>query len=199
MKTLLKLLFLAFAILIGINTSAQSATSTMYSYNGIERGLRFGIKAGVNISGFTGDDAELLRASNDQVGFNVGIFMEYTSSSKLYFLTGLDFTTKGDDEYSSTYLQLPIHIGYKIGLTDNLNLGYHLGPYLAYGIGGELPNNDENFDFGLGLGMDLDISKFRIGLGYDWGLKTAQYSNYNGLTELEYKNRNFSINIGYTF
>ncbi|MFV0328722.1 MAG: outer membrane beta-barrel protein [Dysgonomonas sp.] len=188
MKTLLKLSFLAFAILIGINAGAQSATSTMYSYNGIERGLRFGIKAGVNISGFTGDNTESLRVSSDQTGFNVGIFMEYTSSSNLYFLTGLDYTTKTEE----VYLQLPIHIGYKIGLTDNINLGYHLGPYLAQSLtGGDL-------DLGLGLGMDLYISKFRIGMGYDWGL-TDTYYTYNNGEESGFKNRNFSINIGYTF
>lgn len=195
MKTLLKLSFLAFAILIGINASAQSATSTMYSYNGRESGLSFGIKAGVNISGFTGDDAELLRVRRDRTGFNVGIFMEYTSSSNLYSLTGLELTTKGEDNYTITYLQLPIHIGYKIGFTDNIYLGSHLGPYLAYGFGGDI--NEDNLDIGLGFGMDLNISKFRIGLGYDLGLTDVQY--YNETKELELKNHNFSINIGYVF
>lgn len=225
MKNLLKLSFLALILAIGLNANAQGASSNLYSSNG-EEGLSFGIKAGVNFAGFSGKGAKDL---NGKIGYNVGVFAEYTLPASIYVLTGLDFTAKGakieekDDgdmykvTYSPLYLQLPIHIGYKVVLAENINLGIHAGPYLAYGIGGKVKmkytsserdteKEDENFfgsekdggfkslDLGLGFGADLEFGKYRIGLGYDLGL-----SNIGRDKDYPIKNKNLSINIGYKF
>lgn len=228
MKTLFKLFLLTFAVLIGLNMNAQSATSSSFGSNDGEGGLTFGVKAGVNFAGTSGKGAE---DYDGKTGFNAGVFMEYTLPMNVYFMTGLDFSMKGakfeetdgtekyKETYSPMYLQLPIHAGYRVAITDGINVGVHFGPYLAYGIGGkskyeytdsDYPEDNEkeeedffgsedkggfkSFDFGLGFGADVDIDKFRVGLGYDFGL-----TNIGRNKDFPVKNRNFFINVGYKF
>ncbi|MFV0467432.1 MAG: porin family protein [Dysgonomonas sp.] len=222
MKPIFKFPFLALAIVLGTNANAQTTTSG----NG-EGVLNYGVKVGVNFAGFNGKGAKDL---DGKVGFNAGVFAEYTLPTNLYFLTGLEISAKGakaeieedggkyKETYSPTYLQLPIHAGYKLGLSDNITLGLHAGPYLAYGIGGkskeeytsdgDTEKNEtdffgskekggaKSFDFGVGLGANVDINQFRIGLGYDMGLSNIDRSEES---EAHLKNRNFFINVGYKF
>lgn len=222
MKAFFKLSLLAVVIVAGINANAQSS-----GISNEESLLSFGVKAGVNFAGFNGKGAKEL---DGKIGFNAGVFAEYTLPTNLYFLTGLDVSFKGakfeikeegdkyKETYSPIYLQLPIHAGYKLGISDNLTLGVHAGPYLAYGIGGkykaeetingETEKDDadffgseekggaKSFDFGLGLGVDADVKQFRIGLGYDLGLSNFD-RNEDGDAHL--KNRNVFVNVGYRF
>lgn len=220
MKTFFKLSLLALSVIVGANANAQTTSTT-------EQGvLSYGVKAGINFAGFNGKGADGL---DGKVGFNVGVFAEYTLPTNLYFLTGLDISQKGakvemeeDGEsskntYSPVYLQLPIHAGYKFSLSDNITLGLHAGPYLAYGIGGKVKEEytfdgetekeemdffgskekggAKSFDFGIGLGANVDVNQFQVGMGYDLGL--TNIDRYEADAHL--KNHNFFINIGYKF
>lgn len=219
MKTIFKLSLVALAVVLGTSVNAQTTSS-----NG-QGVLQYGVKAGVNLAGFNGKGAKEL---DGKIGFNAGVFAEYTLPTNLYFLTGLEISAKGakreekdggykyKETYSPIYLQLPIHAGYKLGLSDGIILGLHAGPYLAYGIGGKAKfeesmsgetEKDEidffgskekglakSFDFGVGLGANVEANQFQIGLGYDLGL-----SNISNEDDADLKNRNFYINIGYKF
>ena len=169
--------------------------------------VSFGIKGGVNLSNFGGDALELKDGSlkyddkNALVGFQAGITIDYQLASSLYLLTGLEFTTKGAKYESSLagistelkqtpmYLQIPVHIGFKLGITDATKLVFHAGPYAAYGIGGKTKvtgdlagwtgetetdffgdDTFKKFDWGLGLGVGLELGKLTFNVGYDLGL-----------------------------
>ncbi len=214
MKTILKTSLIAIALLLGISANAQ------------EKPLTFGVKAGMNLSNFSGDGD-----SDSKIGFNAGVTVDYALSSDLYLLSGLELTTKGAKaEYSESesgvsvkykatatpmYLQLPVHLGYKLTVTEGTKIVFHAGPYIAYGIGGKTKTKasanalsidinhedkedffgDEGakrFDFGVGLGAGVEFGKIGVGLGYDFGL-TKLYDEGNN------KNMNAYLTVGYKF
>lgn len=184
--------------------------------NNKEAAFSAGIKGGMNLSTLGGKGVDGL---DPKIGFNVGIFMEYTLPSDVYFLSGFEFTMKGakykEGRYKETanpiYLQLPIHIGYKTMHANNISLGIHAGPYFAYGIGGKIKAENgsqkeeidffggegegaKSFDFGLGTGIDLDINRFRIGIGYDFGL-----NNIGRNSDSSVRNQNVYVQVGCKF
>lgn len=223
MKTTFKTCLVAIALLIGINTYAQ------------DKPITFGVKAGVNLSNFGGDGADGMDA---KIGFNVGLTVDYALTQDLYLLTGLEFTMKGgkdegsismvDPTYGSIsftgkendnpmYLQIPIHLGYKLAVTDGTKIVFRAGPYVAYGIGGKtklegkfikdgttIDLDDDydffgkdmakRFDFGLGLGVGAEFGKIGATLGYDFGLVNIAPSDLAKI-----KNMNAYLTLGYKF
>ncbi len=194
MKTTFKTCLVAIALLIGVNTYAQ------------DKPVTFGVKGGLNLSNISGDVSE----SKAKIGFNVGITLDYGFTPDVYLLTGLELTTKGfkeDGDASSNlmYLQLPVHVGYKLSVAENTKIVFHAGPYVAYGIGGKTAAGDikvdsfgedrfNAFDFGLGLGVGAEFGKIGVGLGYDFGL-----TNIIDLGGANVKNMNAYLTIGYKF
>ncbi|WP_163271065.1 outer membrane beta-barrel protein [Dysgonomonas sp. 511] len=103
--------------------------------------LTFGAKGGFNASMMIGDT----KGSKIQPGFHLGMTVDYEFSKNLYLMSGLELTTKGGTEKNSSgvrltawplYIQMPIHIGTKFEINDNIKLAVHAGPYVAYGISG---------------------------------------------------------------
>lgn len=80
--------------------------------------LNLGIKGGVNMSNFYGDE---LTDKNMKIGFHVGLAADYDFAPSMAIQTGLFFTTKGakysgslgtvsgDITVNPMYLQLPVH------------------------------------------------------------------------------------------
>ena len=169
----------------------------------------------MNLSTITGDATDDVKA---KIGFNVGVTLDYTLTSDLYLLTGLELSTKGckedvglskDATSNLMYLQLPIHLGYKLAVTDATKIVFHAGPYVAYGIGGKTKisesgvevsvnsfgsNRVKRFDFGVGLGVGAEFGKIGVGLGYDFGLV-----NIVDVDNVSNKNANAYLTVGYKF
>ena len=218
MKTIIRTVLVAVALLIGVSASAQ------------DKPITFGVKAGMNLSNFSGSGVS---DSDAKIGFNVGVTMDYAFSQELYLMTALEFTMKGGKSEGSIsyggvsfegketsnpmYLQIPVHIGYKFAIAENTNLVLHAGPYVAYGIAGKYklegkasvgdasgeikPETDffgddmfNRFDFGLGLGVGVEFGQFNIGLGYDLGVV-----NISGVSEAKVRNMNAYLTVGYKF
>ncbi|MDR2954036.1 MAG: PorT family protein [Prevotella sp.] len=159
------------------------ATANSYAQN---RLVSFGLKGGVNLSNLGGD----VENTKVKVGYNVGALVQAQLTLDVYLLSGVELTTKGakdkilDNSVEAIYLQLPIHVGYRMALSDVTAVTFHAGPYMAYGIGGKTSGIDgeENkidtfsdtmykpFDFGLGLGVGVEFFHFGIEAGYDLGL-----------------------------
>jgi hypothetical protein len=197
MKTTFKTCLVAIALLIGINTYAQ------------DKPITFGVKAGVNLSNLSGD----VENNKAKIGFNAGVTLDYGFTSDVYLLTGLELTTKGykvkEGDYKLTanmmYLQLPVHVGYKLTVAEGTKVVFHAGPYVAYGIGGKISDNEDDkwdsfgdesakkFDFGLGIGAGLEFGKIGVGLGWDLGLANINRG------EGKIKNQNAYLSVGYKF
>lgn len=199
-----KNVFLLFSIffLILPKTNAQNKTST------------FGVRGGINVSNIGGD----INNTEAKLGFNIGATLDYGLTSDIYLLTGLDLTSKGfkikDDNSKSKanliYIQLPVHVGYKLTVSNDTEITFHMGPYMAYGIGGKYKKDLEGlktegstfdvfrfnrFDFGFGIGVQADFKNVGVGLGYDWGL--SNISKIKG--EGKIRNKNIYITLGYKF
>lgn len=192
MKTTFKTCLVAIALLIGINTYAQ------------DKPITFGVKAGLNLSNVSGKNEH----GDAKIGFNAGVTLDYGFTPDVYLLTGLQLTTKGfkmkvlSEKLTSNlmYLQLPVHVGYKLTVAEATKIVFHAGPYAAYGIGGKTGGEKsfrdgayKKFDFGLGLGVGAEFGKIGVDLGWDLGL--ANINRGEGKT----KNQNAYLSVGYKF
>lgn len=195
--------------------------------------LTFGVKAGANLSNFSGDGAD---GADAKFGYNFGVTVDYAINYNWYLTSGLEFTNKGAksdyllidlDElavekigkikYTANYLQLPIHVGYKLDIAEGTKINFHAGPYFAYGIAGKSKVSDitsaiyddldrkvdtfsddalKRFDFGLGLGAGVEFGQINVGLGFDFGLL-----NISQLGDSDYpiRNQNAYLTVGYKF
>jgi len=180
------------------------------------QGLRWGAKAGLNVSTVTDvNDGEY------KAGFNVGVIGQYMFSGNEGFglEAGLQYSMLGykvksgealgikydGKTFHASYIQLPIQALYKFGVGQNLYLYPSLGVYLGYGIGGtnfletvEAGSKTkyfdvcEEFDFGLKVGLNLQFESILIGVGYDYGLTKV-------VKDTDAKNSNISVSVGYLF
>ena len=183
--------------------------------------VSYSIKGGLNMSNFYADD---LDDKDMKVGFHVGIGADLEFAPNIALQTGLFYSTKGaeylskadgdpiDVNVSANYLQLPIHIAYKIDVTPGTKVVLHAGPYIAYGIGGKakagtlemdtfkddamlnLFNGLKPFDAGLGLGVGAEFGPILVDIGWDMGL-----TNLARASNVDVKNQNAYISLGYKF
>ena len=192
------------------------------------------VKGGLNMSNYYGSN---LSDKNIKPGYHVGIGLDLEFLADVSFQTGMYFTSKGaeyttnipvigDVEYNVTanYIQLPIHMAYKIDIKPGTKLFIHAGPYFAYGIGGtrsietEFTDNPDNilgqqeintfdkkfgykpFDIGVGLGIGAEFGVMVIDLGWDMGLKNiARNIESMPVYKPNKKNQSAYLSIGYKF
>jgi hypothetical protein len=155
--------------------------------------FRYGVTGGMNISSTTSEYADA------KIGFQLGLRGEYGFGENLYLGAALMYDHKGwkvDGEAGNAgYINLPIHVGYKLNFTDNF-LGFaEVGPYFAYGITGNMMDIDgiNKFDVGIGARIGVEFSKFQVHIGYDYGL--------TDLADVEdaAKNTNIMVGVSYFF
>lgn len=204
MKQISKFSLITLMLLSAFNINAQD-----------EQPLQLGIRGGINISNFGGDDIKY----NDNtkfddktalVGYMAGITLDYQLASAIYLQTGLDFTTKGAKfesgsnvlsgslKYTPMYIQLPVHIAFKLPLTESLKIVLGGGGFAAYGVGGKvkstlssgdsnlnLPESDffgdntfKKFDYGIGINAGVELGKLTVGVGYDLGLANIAQNEF---------------------
>lgn len=194
MKKLLKILLTAFVLLI--------ATTSIKAQ---ELPVSIGIKGGVNFSNISTDGFK------SKTGFNAGITVDLNLPSGVALMSGLEINTKGakieDTDFSrdAIYLQLPIHVGYRVSL-PGIRFHFNFGPYFAQGIGGKTKGLDgvkydtfgdnglKKFDWGLGLGVGTTfLGRIQVRIGYDHGLANI------GRNDVKVRNRNAYASVGFLF
>ncbi|NDV79775.1 porin family protein [Dysgonomonas sp. 511] len=197
------------------------------SVNAQTKPITFGVKVGMNLSDLKGDDTDGFR---DRFAGIAGITVDFAITNNLYLMTGLEYAEKGakitfeeevgDDIYgkvesrvSPSYLQLPVHIGLKLGIGDNGNTKFvlHGGGYAAYGVRGRVTNSwigedgwvteksdlftdngFKRFDCGVGVGGGFEFNHFVVDGGFNYGLLDVSKSegkvrNINGYVTLGFK------------
>lgn len=186
-----------------------------------QNNLKWGLMAGMNVSKYT------FTGFDNRVGFHAGVKAElglsqgasgaYMDFAGLLSLKGakIDGGSIASITFNPVYLEIPVHIGYKYAVNDDLSLFGSAGPYIGIGLFGkakikgdivESIGSDDSmsenifgedglnrFDFGLGLKAGLEFShKYQVSLSYDFGLVDVQ-------DEIGLKNRNLMISFGYMF
>lgn len=187
--------------------------------------LRYGFVAGAIFNKPTGD----VDPDGIKTGLLLGIKGELAIpaiSNGIYLDFGMQLSAKGykntygilnqSDVMSSTtninYLIIPVHLGYKVKCSESVSLFANTGPYAGVGLWGKkkfFKNNkkydssnkvfSENefnrFDYGWGVNIGMEYAKhFQLTLGGDWGLKNISKAN-----NWKYRNRNFTVSLGYLF
>lgn len=132
---------------------AQAQQKTFHSNK-----TSFGFRAGVNFQNINGKDEEGDKLKNDILtGFNFGFNAEIPVAPDFYFQPGVLFTTKGakneeiilgqpvSSRIKISYVEIPLNFLYKPLLgTGHLLLG--VGPYVAFGVGGNIRYEGSGFD-----------------------------------------------------
>ena len=180
-----------------------------------EEGVTLQLNAGMSISNITNFKVDGDDLGGAKVGATIGAKLEYMLPNAMgtYVNAGIDWTMKGcsksDTESFGTngklntkstatlhYLQIPIHVGYRYNLMENLGVYAEFGPYFAMGINahhgysidvdGNWKNEIEDmFSYNMFSEQKGDLEYapyFQIwdfGLGYRIG---AEYDNHYSLS-----------------
>ena len=167
---------------------------------------------GMNISNFRQPNSLVDALTDPKAGFNLGIRGEYMLPScyGVFVNLGVNYTMKGakmdvaaslPDDYSCTvkfrpcYIEIPLHVGYRFNVLDNLGVFADFGPYFAIGVNGKEKTEfegdaveDYSKKFFRNSKMILgEIQRYDFGLGFRVG---AEYANHHSL--------NFSFDWGLT-
>ena len=167
---------------------------------------------GMNISNFRQPNSLVDGLTDPKAGFNLGVRGEYMLPScyGVFVNLGVNYTMKGakmdvaaslPDDYSCTvkfrpcYIEIPLHVGYRFNVLDNLGLFADFGPYFAIGVNGKEKTEfegdaveDYSKKFFRNSKMILgEIQRYDFGLGFRVG---AEYANHHSL--------NFSFDWGLT-
>lgn len=220
MKIIYKLSIVALVSLMGLGASAQELPVRF----GVEAGLNLS-----NSSWDAGSlDKKARVGFQVGVTADYAITDEWYLQSGLSFTTkgakvegesniGGDVITRGKLTVNQMYLQLPVYAAYKIEVMPGTRIVFNAGPYVAYGVGGKtklsgsipIINGGANieddintfggegilnrFDFGLGAGVGVEFGHIVANIRYELGLVNIGQDN------LDYKNRNAALTVGYKF
>ncbi len=151
-------------------------------------GMKFGVKAGVNLTNFTGD------ADGDgATGFYVGALVDLPVGDNFHVQPELLYSMEGADEASISYLRLPIMAKYYI--MEGLSL--QAGPEVAFKIAADdgIDELTKSIDFGIGAGAGYELANgLMFDLRYNLGL-----SNISEVDGVDIKNTGLMIGLGYRF
>lgn len=178
--------------------------------------VSWNVKGGMNVSNWTKDTG-----ADAKVGYKIGGGMEYAFDQRWAIQTSLFISSKGvkgsgyindnsnaDVTVNQVYLEMPIMGALRIPVCQKTNIVLSAGPYLAYGVGGEISaesgglkgsvdtfgdNALDRFDAGLAYGVAAEFGKIVLGLEGQFGL--VKIMDVDGAP----KNMNVSLTLGYKF
>jgi opacity protein-like surface antigen len=184
--------------------------------------VKFGAKAGLNLSNIGGD----LENTSSKVGFQVGGFAEIKVSDKFAIQPELLYSAQGaKSEYSEVdsdlvtisskltqklaYLNIPVMAKYFVTEGFSLEAGPQFGFLMSANAETEVSalgesasvsadNKDyfESIDFGLNFGAGYDVSE-NINLGVRYSLGLSNIAKDSG--DFKANNSNIAIAVGYKF
>jgi Outer membrane protein beta-barrel domain len=201
--------------------------------------VSFGIRGGFGYQNINGDDQRGNKLEFDMVPrYNVGIVLEIPLANQFFVQPSLLYATKGaktnnnylnldmSSDVNLGYLELPVNFVYKPTLGKG-NLIVGIGPYIAYGIGGQIEYNrdgistEEDIEFTDEYSTDIltDQKYYKpldyggnIMFGYQFaGGLSAQLNAQLGMADIRaentmqpnsqaiFKNTGFGISLGYLF
>lgn len=188
------------------------------------------VKAGINLSSYSGLNSNEKELQEYRPGYMFSAGIEIPLVASLYIEPSLTLVQKGAQfsgtvskeeinmRVCPTYIELPVMLGYKISILENVKLTIHAGPYISYGFGGKWRFEADNtkydadafgntlgiekqeafskkrWDYGVGTGAGLEIDRFLVRASYAFGLAKVKRDIYGDI-----KNRGLVFAIGYRF
>ncbi len=151
--------------------------------------MKFGVKAGLNNSNFTGDaDTDALTS------FYVGALVDFAVSEKFHVQPELLYSMEGadNDEADLNFIRIPIMAKYYVAEGFSLQAG----PEFAFVAGGgAVKDVTKSMDYGLGIGAGYELTS---GLFFDarYNLGLADISDVDGF---ELGTSSIQVGLGYRF
>ncbi len=188
----MKKLLIACLVFAGIQVNAQRITG--------------GIKAGVNITNFTGGDfGEVDKKA--LVGFNAGGFLNFkligglslqpealvsTAGAKFENIPGED-----DQSYRLTYISVPVMLKFK----PAGGFYFELGPQVGFKINEDIPDQTvdhfaKDLDLAVGAGIGYQIGG--VGIGGRYLVGVSKVGDFDG-TNVDPDFHNSTIQLGVSF
>ena len=194
--------------------------------------LTWGIRAGMNY-------ATILNAPAGKgvIGFNVGGNLDVGFCNWFHLQTGLYLSMKGGDaeyevretplpttvgasvtyevhhyydRFSPIYLEIPVLASFRIGLSDNADIQFGVGPYIAFtplqeqlyyhepdGYWQYQKEEISPFDYGLQANIGASIKHFYVGVGYQIGIPRKII--WSDDSEHVIRTSSGMLNVGYNF
>lgn len=181
------------------------------SANSLDAQTKFGVKAGAQITNWTGDGAEGL---DSKVGFNVGGYANIRFSEQFAFQPELLLSTQGakgeedgiEIKFNTTYINVPLMMKWYAYQGLNFEFGPQVGFNVGSKIKAETPVGDVDMDFDEVFADDVETINFglNIGAGYELPMGLNFGVRYGlGLTDImkdaDAKDSVISLGVGYTF
>ncbi len=180
--------------------------------------VRFGLKSGLNISSFYGDDAGNL---DSKFGFSGGFFLSIKTQKPLIIQPELNYSMKGAKTFLGSdkitldyhYIDIPVLFKYVIPLNDTqgINPIIFAGPFIGFNTRAQtivnsngqmesqnnasVVNREYGFQFGGALGFNIGNNELGIDIRYVLGLTSVDKS----INNFDVRNRAFNINIYFIF
>ena len=200
--------------------SAQTSVSQekVVTTEEVSHKIEYSLSAGLDISKYStkpsSSGLKNILGFNFGVGVNVPVYY-FNSDYGLNIQTGLFLETKGSKEkyngsktsFSTTYLQIPVMAEFKGEVARNTSVFIDLGPYFAYGIGGNYDSDSSvlptgslftnilsRFDCGLTYGAGVIYKKVKFGVWYETG-----FVNISNVEDYSIKTRNLMFSLSYIF
>jgi len=157
--------------------------------------MKFGAKAGINMSNYTGDSDY-----DSKIGFQVGVFGEFKVTEKFAVQPELLFSNLGakdsDASLNANYIVIPVMGKYYVADKFSLEAGPQIGFLMSAKYDGDdVKDFYKSIDFGLNLGAGYDVAEnINIGLRYSLGL-----SNVVDVDGIDDKTSNIALAVGYKF
>ena len=202
-----KLMLLVVAAFVCSVMNAQLVTSTSFKKG--KAATTWYVKAGATLANMSseGESADAL------FGYNVGIaFDRSIGSGGLFWGSGLQLATKGfkfgydgeEMKLNLHKLELPLNLGYKFGISDDLAIDARVGGFVNFDLFGKETIEDEYGKESYNLSDFEDWDRLSAGLQFGVGV-WYQKLNFNityqaGLLEAnEMKEKNWMFSVGYAF
>lgn len=220
-----------FTLILALVAVASSAMALEYEP---ESGLTYQAQFGMNISNFRGTAI----GTDPKPGFNLGVRAEYMlpgcagvylNAGALYGMKGAQVDAIGGTlKARACYAEIPIHVGFRYNVIEDLGLYADFGPYFAIGTNGKsLMDYDDDamddiktrffrkddgdfgdiqrFDFGLGFRVGAEyINHHSLTVGMDWGITDMYTDDYRKAFKIQYgvaltPMKNFNASISYAY
>lgn len=223
MKKFLLVVACAISALTVSAQRASSSSSTFFSTESVDGGVKWGVRAGVNFANSSFSSGDYSVTPDSRTSFHVGVVADFPLMESLYIQSGLFLQNKGckmsdDDEeitYKPMYLEIPILASYRYNFNDATQLQVNFGPYFGYGIGGKIKDEYDGdseeadifgddgilkrFNCGLQVGAGITFaSHIYLGVAYQFGLSNI-YNSEDDDSDFSIKDKNWMISLGYNF
>lgn len=161
-------------------------------------------------------------------GFYVqpGLLFSTRGAKDKYSYSESGYSEEATSKYRPIYLEIPVLASFRADVSSAVNVQVNVGPHFAFGLGGQCKEayNDSDgnsesvkypffgestdkedhfgakrFDFGLTFGAGVMLwEHYYVGIAYDFGLVNMAVDKEWG-DKAKFRNRNFSIQLGYNF